>query len=90
MLFISESESNSYVPGLKGARDGEECLAQGEEHLAQEQQRLAQGKEFVMASRRALSTQVVKEEAEQQRENIFHVRCIVNDKLRNMIIGGGS
>ena len=30
------------------------------------------------------------DEGEQQRENIFHIRCIVNDNLCNMIINGRS
>jgi hypothetical protein len=43
-----------------------------------------------LVSRRALNTQVKVDDSEQQRENIFHTRCYVNDKVCSMIIDGGS
>ncbi|KAL5738445.1 hypothetical protein ACOSP7_031206 [Xanthoceras sorbifolium] len=43
----------------------------------------------MLVARRALSVQVKKEE-EVQRENIFHTRCHVNNKVCSMIIDGGS
>lgn len=39
--------------------------------------------------RRALNLQV-KEDKEEQRENIFHTRCHINGKVCSMIIDGGS
>ena len=41
-------------------------------------------------TRRALNFQVKKDDMEQQRENIFHTRCLINNKVCNMIIDGGS
>ena len=38
----------------------------------------------------ALSTQVKEDDIEQQRENIFHTRCHVNNKVCSLIIDGGS
>ena len=46
------------------------------------------GESFV--ARRALSVQVKEDDMEQQRENIFHNRCHINNKVCSMIIGRGS
>ncbi|KAH9724609.1 Endonuclease [Citrus sinensis] len=43
----------------------------------------------LMVTRRALNMQV-KEDAEVQRDNIFHTRCHIKDKVCNMIIDGGT
>jgi hypothetical protein len=43
-----------------------------------------------LVARRALSTQVKEDDMEQQRENIFHTRCHINNKVCSMIIDGGS
>ncbi|KAH9668398.1 Endonuclease [Citrus sinensis] len=43
----------------------------------------------LMVARRALNMQV-KEDAEVQRDNIFHTRCHIKDKVCSMIIDGGS
>ncbi|KAK0572561.1 hypothetical protein LWI29_033492 [Acer saccharum] len=43
----------------------------------------------LLVARRALSAQA-KEDDEVQRDNIFHTRCHVNDKVCSMIIDGGS
>ncbi|KAL5554487.1 hypothetical protein UlMin_041888 [Ulmus minor] len=43
----------------------------------------------LLVARRAL-TAIVKEDEKVQRENIFHTRCHVNDKVCSMIIDGGS
>ena len=43
----------------------------------------------LMVVRRALNVQV-KEDAEVQRDNIFHTRCHIKDKVCSMIIDGGS
>jgi hypothetical protein len=47
-----------------------------------------EGESFV--ARRALSAQVKEDDMEQQRENIFHTRCHINNKVCSMIIDGGS
>jgi hypothetical protein len=43
-----------------------------------------------LVARRALNTHIKVDDAEQQRENIFHTRCHVNNKACSMIIDGGS
>ena len=49
---------------------------------------LVEGESLV--ARRALSAQVKEDDMEQQRENIFHTRCHINNKICSMIIEGGS
>jgi hypothetical protein len=43
-----------------------------------------------LVARRALNTHIKVDDAEQQRENIFHTRCHINNKVCSMIIDGGS
>jgi hypothetical protein len=43
-----------------------------------------------LVARRALNTHIKVDDAEQQRENIFHTRCHVNNKVCSMIIDGGE
>jgi hypothetical protein len=43
-----------------------------------------------LVARRALSAQVKEDDMEQQRKNIFHTRCHINNKVCSMIINGGS
>jgi hypothetical protein len=43
-----------------------------------------------LVARRALSAQVKDDDMKQQRENIFHTRCHINNKVCSMIIDGGS
>ena len=43
-----------------------------------------------LVARRALSAQVNENDMEQQRENIFHTRCHINNKVCSMIIDRGS
>ena len=63
------------MPSLEDARDnGVEYLVEGESLVA----------------RHALSAQVKEHDMEQQRENIFHTRCHINNKVCSMIIDGGS
>jgi hypothetical protein len=49
---------------------------------------LVEGESLV--ARRALSAKVKEDDMEQQRENIFHTRCHINNKVCSMIIDGGS
>ncbi|CAA0843295.1 Unknown protein [Striga hermonthica] len=44
----------------------------------------------LLVVRRALNMQIKVEEAEQQRENIFHTRCLVLGKVCVLIVDGGS
>ena len=48
------------------------------------------GEMLGLVARRALSLQAIEEEEEVQRENIFHTRCHVKDKVCSVIIDGGS
>jgi uncharacterized protein YabN with tetrapyrrole methylase and pyrophosphatase domain len=43
-----------------------------------------------LVARRALNTHIKVDDAEQQKENIFHTRCYVNNKVCSMIIDRGS
>jgi hypothetical protein len=43
-----------------------------------------------LVARRAFNTHIKVDDAVQQRENIFHIRCHVNNKVCSMIIDGGS
>uniref|UniRef100_A0A2N9FJK7 CCHC-type domain-containing protein n=1 Tax=Fagus sylvatica TaxID=28930 RepID=A0A2N9FJK7_FAGSY len=43
-----------------------------------------------LVARRALNTHIKVDDAKQQKENIFHTRCHVNNKVCSMIIDGGS
>ena len=43
---------------------------------------------YTLVSRHALSIQAKEEEV--QRENIFHTRCMINNKMCSMIIDSGS
>jgi hypothetical protein len=42
-----------------------------------------------LVARRALSAQVKEDDMEQQRENIFHTRCLINNNVCSVIIDGG-
>jgi hypothetical protein len=44
----------------------------------------------VLVIRRSLSVQTKKDDVEQERENIFHTRCLINDKVCSMIIYSGG
>jgi hypothetical protein len=45
---------------------------------------------WMLVTRHALSAQVKGDDMEQQRENIFHTRCHINNKVCSMIIDRGS
>jgi len=38
----------------------------------------------------SLSVQTIEDDVEQQRENIFHTRCLINNEVCSMIIHSGS
>ena len=44
----------------------------------------------LLVTRRALNMQVKEEENAVQRDNIFHTRCHIEDKVSSIIIDGGS
>ncbi|KAJ9701225.1 hypothetical protein PVL29_006532 [Vitis rotundifolia] len=68
-------EDDDQMPSLEDACDDKvEYLVEGESLVA----------------RHALSAQVKEDDMEQQRENIFHIRCHINNKVCSMIIDGGS
>ena len=41
-------------------------------------------------TKRVLSAEVKEDNTYQQRDNIFHTRCLIQDKVCSMIIDGGS
>ena len=43
-----------------------------------------------LVTRRVLSAEVKEDNTYQQRDNIFHTRCLIQDKVCSMIIDGGS
>ncbi|RVW67724.1 hypothetical protein CK203_063283 [Vitis vinifera] len=72
---IESEEDDDLMPSLEDACDDNvEYLVEGESLVA----------------RLALSSQVKEDDMEQQRENIFHTRCHINNKVCSMIIDGGS
>jgi len=44
----------------------------------------------VLVIRRSRSVQTKEDDVEQQRKNIFHTRCLINDKVCSMIIDSSS
>ena len=72
-----EDEDVSDMPPLEDASNDE-----GEEMEPLD------GSLFTLVTRRALNMQAKEEEV--QRENIFHTRCLIDNKLCSMIIDGGS
>jgi len=44
----------------------------------------------VLVIRRSRSVQTKEDDVEQQKENFFHTRCLINDKVCSMIIDSGS
>jgi hypothetical protein len=74
--MIDSEEDSEETPELVDASDddGVEYPVEGESLVA----------------RRDLNTQTKIDDIEQQRENIFHTRCYVNNKVCSMIIDGGS
>ena len=72
-----EDEDVSDMPPLEDASNDE-----GEEMEPLD------GSLFTLVTRRALNVQAKEEEV--QRENIFHTRCLIDNKLCSMIIDGGS
>ena len=71
----STSESEEEMPPLEDASDdGVEYPVEGQ----------------ALVTRRALSTQVKEDDVKQQRENIFHTRWHIHDKVCSLIIDGGS
>ncbi|XP_052193846.1 uncharacterized protein LOC127802180 [Diospyros lotus] len=72
---VTDGESDESMPSLEDASDdGVEYAVEGE----------------ALVVRRALNSQVKEDDMEQQRENIFHTRCLIHNKVCNLIIDGGS
>lgn len=72
----TESEGDDdQMPSLENTYDDDmEHLVEGE----------------TLVAKRASSAHVKEDDMEQQRENIFHTRCHINNKVRSMIIDGGE
>lgn len=71
----TESENDEdSMPTLEDCDDGVEYQVEGE----------------TLVVRRTLNAQVKEDDVNEQRENIFHIRCHINGKVCSMIIDGGS
>ena len=70
----SESDDDQMPPLEDTCDDGVEYPVEGESLVA----------------RYALSAQIKEDDIDQQRENIFHTRCHINNKVCSMIIDGGN
>ena len=75
--IVSESDSDNEMPPLG------DCSNVDEENVEYP----VHGESLVIL--RALNLNV-KEEGLEQRENIFHTRCLIGGKVCSMIIDGGS
>ena len=72
---IESEGDDDQIPSLEDACDNNvEYLVEGESLMATH----------------AVNAQVKEDDMEQQRENIFHTRCHINNKVCSMIIDGGS
>ena len=72
---IKSEGDDDHIPSLEDACDNN--VEQPEE-----------GQSFV--ARCALNAQVKQDDKEQQRKNIFHTRCHINNRICSMIIDGGG
>ena len=73
--IVTDSEGEEPMPQLEDASDAEvEYPVEGE----------------ALVTRRILSAQIKEDDDQQQRENIFHTRCHINNKVCSLIIDGGS
>ena len=71
---VTDSESESDDSYNQSLDDGIEHAVEGE----------------CLVVRRALNCQVKEDEINEQRENIFHTRCLIQNKVCSLIIDGGS
>ncbi|KAG7588690.1 Reverse transcriptase domain [Arabidopsis suecica] len=80
--------SNKRVMILKETGEIESADEQQEENSSSEDCE-APSKGELLVAMKALSV-IAKTDEQEQRENLFHSRCIVNDKVCSLIIDGGS
>ena len=74
-IMIDSEEEEESMPSLDNTSDVDlEFQVEGE----------------ALVTRRVLSAQVKEDAIEQHRENIFHTRCHVNNKVCSLIIDGGN
>ncbi|KAF7821688.1 Transposon Ty3-G Gag-Pol polyprotein [Senna tora] len=72
---VTDDDNDGLMPSLEDNSDlGIEYAVEGE----------------CLVVRRALNCQIKEHELNEQRENIFHMRCLVNNKVCSLIIDGGS
>ncbi|KAF7842202.1 uncharacterized protein G2W53_004500 [Senna tora] len=72
---VTDDDRDGSMPSLEGNSElGIEYAEEGE----------------CLVVRRALNCQIKEHELNEQRENIFHTRCLVNNKVCSLIIDGGS
>ncbi|KAF7832385.1 Transposon Ty3-I Gag-Pol polyprotein [Senna tora] len=72
---VTDDDNDDSMPSLEDNSDlGIEYAEEGE----------------CLVVRRALNCQIKEHELNEQQENIFHTRCLVNNKVCSLIIDGGS
>jgi len=72
---------------VESGSEGDKSMVETEEE-SDEVEYAAEGE--VLVTRCVLNFQVKEDDIEQQRENIFHTCCLINNKVCSMIIDGGS
>ena len=64
---------------VESENKGDKSMAETEEESDDEVEYAAEREALV--TRRVLNTQVKEDDMEQQRENIFHTHCLINNKM---------
>ncbi|KAF8053936.1 hypothetical protein N665_1361s0006 [Sinapis alba] len=70
-------------------RENEEVESEGERSESEEEQVKMPAKGELLVTRRTLNLQT-KTVGDEQRENLFHTRCVVHGKVCSLVIDGGS
>ena len=68
-------------------RDHDELV---EEEIQENEEELEDGSHLVLVTRRLLKTQVTENDVDDQRDNLFHTRCLVKGTPCSFVIDSGS
>ncbi|XP_022925325.1 uncharacterized protein LOC111432615 [Cucurbita moschata] len=61
-----------------------------EEKIQENEEELEDGSQLVLVTRRFLKTQVIENDVDDQRDNLFHTRCLVKGTSCSLVIDSGS
>ena len=61
-----------------------------EEEIQENEEELEDGSHLVLVTRRVLKTQVTENDVDDQRDNLFHMRCFVKGTPCSIVIDSGS